>query len=581
MRDPTTGDYALARNTALIEDLGKVDYIFSDKTGTLTSNEMQLRQVAVKDVIYGDAGWRLEEWTGGWGDGAARAWDPRAADAAAALTADPCWPAIAAAGGSAPATLALPTSSSGGRLAGEGGDAAVARPRRRSPSGGATPAPATDAALLGAHLTDFWTNVCVCHSLIVEPARGGGEAQEKEQDAVYQGPSPDEVALVSAARAFGAQFIGRRAGSVLVRLHGVDLAFDTVAVLEYSSARARMSVVARCPDGSVRVFTKGADARVLSLLSPSTPPALLAATEANLHTFATRGLRTLALGTRVLDPALAQDWAARYRSAAGLLDGRDAALDALAAEVETNLELVGVTAIEDKLQEGVPAAVATLLACGARVWVITGDKQETAIAIATACRLVRAPEALLALNAASTEEAGTQLAAVEAAVAARAVGAPPPARVADGPTLPTGAPLELVVDGATLSHMLGTHLETRLAAVGAACAAVVVCRSSPSQKAAIVTMTRTHEASLAAEGASNRVAAWYRRAMRQQSGRMLSVGDGANDVAMIQAADVGVGIIGKEGRQAVNSADFAVSQFRFLVRLLLVHGSLSAYRLSR
>jgi magnesium-transporting ATPase (P-type) len=329
------------------------------------------------------------------------------------------------------------------------------------------------------------------------------------------------------------------------------------------------------------VFTKGADARVLALLRPSTPPALRAATDANLHAFATRGLRTLALATRVLEPRFAADWAARYRAAAALLDGRDDALDALAAEVETELELVGVTAIEDKLQEGVPAAVATLLDAGAKVWVITGDKQETAINIAIACRLIRAPQALLILNAGSTEEADAQLAGVEASLAARSAAGPPRAAVRDGPTLATTTPIELVVDGATLSHMLGTHLEKRLAAVGAACASVVVCRSSPSQKAAIVCMMRDHEAAVAAADAPNRLAAWYRRSMRRQAGRMLSVGDGANDVAMIQAADVGVGIIGKEGRQAVNSADFAVSQFRFLVRLLLVHGSLSAYRLSR
>lgn len=62
---------------------------------------------------------------------------------------------------------------------------------------------------------------------------------------------------------------------------------------------------------------------------------------------------------------------------------------------------------------------------------------------------------------------------------------------------------------------------------------------------------------------------------------MLAIGDGANDVAMIQAADVGIGIAGKEGRQAVNNSDYAIPQFRFITRLLLVHGQLSRYRLGR
>jgi magnesium-transporting ATPase (P-type) len=72
-----------------------------------------------------------------------------------------------------------------------------------------------------------------------------------------------------------------------------------------------------------------------------------------------------------------------------------------------------------------------------------------------------------------------------------------------------------------------------------------------------------------------------RRRHHRPSGRTLAIGDGANDVAMLQAADVGVGVAGKEGRQAVNNADFAVGQFRFLTRLLLVHGTLSQYRLAR
>lgn len=73
----------------------------------------------------------------------------------------------------------------------------------------------------------------------------------------------------------------------------------------------------------------------------------------------------------------------------------------------------------------------------------------------------------------------------------------------------------------------------------------------------------------------------YNDRFRSLQGKMLSIGDGANDVAMIQAADVGIGIAGKEGRQAVNNSDYAITQFRFLTRLLLVHGQVSQYRLGR
>jgi len=637
MRDPATGDYALARNTSLIEDLGKVDYIFSDKTGTLTSNEMQLRQIAVKDSVYGRAEFRLEEWQkegsgegGGNGSGGeldwcacARAWDPRAAAAAEALTADGIsWKSLVASGGSGRRTLALHSSKSEAALAlasaaaGAGAAAGAASDETRGKSksrgnGGeeeeeeegeevtSSAAPAArnankvedededddsrDPALLGAHLVDFWTNVCVCHSLIVEPASSSAAAASSNPSSasdaaaktatttaattkaappsssssssappppsqpsrpVYQGPSPDEVALVEAARAVGYEFVGRSAGGVVLDLLGARVVYEVLAVLEYSSARARMSVVARAPDGTVRLFCKGADARVLGMLRRGEGhERLLAATERNLRAFAQRGLRTLALATKVVEPDAWSDWHARYRAAGSLLDGRDEALAELADEVERELEFVGVTAIEDKLQEGVPEAIESLLAAGAKVWVITGDKRETATNIAVSCNLVRRPEALLVLDAASSEGAAAELeracaelegrgmgpvvaagsSSIAAAVGSTAAAAP--GSTASPPSSPSsananfGLPAELVIDGATLSHILGDPpLEARLAAVGALCSSVVVCRSSPSQKAGIVRMMREHEAATAGAGKRWRLTRWYARQMRKQSG---------------------------------------------------------------
>lgn len=140
---------------------------------------------------------------------------------------------------------------------------------------------------------------------------------------------------------------------------------------------------------------------------------------------------------------------------------------------------------------------------------------------------------------------------------------------------------ELTIDGPTLTFVLQDEkMKMRLAQIVARCRGVVVSRSSPSQKAAVVKTMTEYEMQKAA-GGSKGLIKWYKRYRRRLQGKMLSIGDGANDVAMIQTADVGVGIMGKEGRQAVNSSDYAISQFRFLVPLLLVHGNLSYYRLSR
>lgn len=140
---------------------------------------------------------------------------------------------------------------------------------------------------------------------------------------------------------------------------------------------------------------------------------------------------------------------------------------------------------------------------------------------------------------------------------------------------------ELAVDGPTLNFVLADDsMRQQLAQLAARCSGVVVSRSSPSQKAAIVKNMSEYEQKMAA-GNSRGFVRWYRRYRQRLRGKMLSIGDGANDVAMIQTADVGVGIMGKEGRQAVNNSDYAFSQFRFLVPLLLVHGNLSHYRLAR
>jgi len=118
----------------------------------------------------------------------------------------------------------------------------------------------------------------------------------------------------------------------------------------------------------------------------------------------------------------------------------------------------------------------------------------------------------------------------------------------------------LVIEGAALKHLLGDpHFEEILFAVASNCDAVIACRVSPRQKALLVGLVRQN---VSPEPIT------------------LAIGDGANDVGMIQEAHVGVGISGKEGKQAVNASDFAIAQFRFLETLILIHGRWNFFRLS-
>ena len=214
MRDPTSGQLALARNTNLNEDLGMVDYVFSDKTGTLTSNEMRLRLLVLGGEMFGDPGFQLER-CGLEPELALRAFDSRLADALQ-----------------------------------ESGCAAAA-------DASSCPSPRLEAA-------EALTALAVCHTLLVLD-----EAVADASVPVYQGPSPDEVALVDGARRLGARFSSRSASGVIVDFMGQSQSYDMLAVIAFSSERQRMSVVVRRPDGRVTLFCKGADTMMLPLLAPA------------------------------------------------------------------------------------------------------------------------------------------------------------------------------------------------------------------------------------------------------------------------------------------------------------------------
>ena len=502
MRDPVTQEPAVARNTDLNEDLGHITHVFSDKTGTLTCNDMRLRALLLDGQLLGTTAFKLEA-CGLPPAEAMRAFDARLADAV----------------------------------------------QSDSPAGARQSA------------VELLTAVAVCHTLIVDAAAPVADGTQSPGDArpMYTGPSPDEVALADGARLLGVHFASRTSRGVTLNIldTGTGALFEQLAVLEFTPERQRMSVVVRRPDGRITLFCKGADTALLPLLTPAAqlgPRGLdiVKQTERGLHTLATLGLRTLVVASKELS---GDEWAAL--APAG---GTDATSSAeWQALVERDLTLLGATGVDDQLQDGVRDTVGLLLQAGIKVWVLTGDKQETAITISASCGLLD-PASVLALNANSPVEAAARMQALREACARASPGA-----------------WELVVDGQTLAHILGdTALASTFAALGASARAVCVCRCSPRQKSAVVKLMQRHRRrTLRAQQP------WWHALVGQPPGRTLAIGDGANDVAMLQAADVGVGIAGKEGRQAVNVADYGISQFRFLARLLLVHGTLCRYRLTR
>uniref|UniRef100_A0AAQ5ZL31 Phospholipid-transporting ATPase n=1 Tax=Amphiprion ocellaris TaxID=80972 RepID=A0AAQ5ZL31_AMPOC len=371
---------------------------------------------------------------------------------------------------------------------------------------------------------------------------------DTHSELLYEAESPDEAALVHAAQAYCCTLRCRTAESLLVDLPGLgSLAVPLLHILPFDSNRKRMSVVVRHPlTGQVVVYTKGADSVIMDLGPKHSAEHaqeiyshIREQTQKHLDSYAREGLRTLCIAKKV--PLLEEYdvWLKDQLLAESSIENREELLLASAERLETNLTLLGTTGIVDRLQEEVPETIETLQRAGIKVWVLTGDKQETAINIAYACKLLHANDQLL-----------TQIVKCEfySDLLKKHQGMTDlTARVES--SLGSVAGFILVIDGRTLNWALQEELKSNFLELTCRCKAVICCRSTPLQKSQVVQL------------------------IRDQLGVMtLAVGDGANDVSMIQVADVGIGISGQEGMQAVMSSDFAISRFKHLSKLLLVHG---------
>eukprot|EP00736_Rhodelphis_marinus_P004197 Rmarinus@m.28948 len=481
---------ALARSMALNEELGQISYVFSDKTGTLTRNVMEFRKCFVYDRGYGIGKTEVTE------------------------------------------NIEVRALSHG---VGAADDDKEVYPlsRLRQLSASASPKdPASQRAW------EFIEVLSVCHTVIPDHL----EKPRKDGKPRYEASSPDEAALVEGAGSLGFTFIDRSSKGVYVETPKGRQLYEILQTNEFTSARKRMSVVVRMPDGRLMLMVKGADNVILARLHKGQDD-VQSRTEQQLLSYAEEGLRTLCIAVRELSSEEHANWAKKYDEASIALHSREQKLAACAEEIEVDLRLCGSTAIEDKLQDGVPDTIARLSEAGIKIWVLTGDKQETAINIGYSCRLLTTEMQLLILNAPTSAEMKKLLTGYHAQIEA-------------AESSSECAPFGLVIDGHTLEYALRADSNLLFLSVAQKCKAVVCCRVSPIQKALVVELVK----------------------LNVQKSITLAVGDGANDVSMIQAAHVGVGISGVEGMQAVQSSDYAIAQFRFLQRLLLVHGRLAYKR---
>uniref|UniRef100_A0AAQ5YSA2 Phospholipid-transporting ATPase n=1 Tax=Amphiprion ocellaris TaxID=80972 RepID=A0AAQ5YSA2_AMPOC len=513
---------AEARTTTLNEELGQVEYIFSDKTGTLTQNIMSFNKCSINGQTYG--------WC--------EATDP--------LDFIPFNP------------LADP-------------DFCFYDDKL------------LESVKVGdSHTHEFFRLLSLCHTVMSE--------EKSEGELLYKAQSPDEGALVTAARNFGFVFRSRTPGTITTTEMGRTVTYSLLAILDFNNIRKRMSVIVRNPEGRIRLYCKGADTVLLDRLHPCNQE-LMAITSDHLNEYAADGLRTLALAYRDLSEDEWESWSESHRFADKATDCREDRLAAAYEQIEQDMMLLGATAIEDKLQEGVPETIAVLSLANIKIWVLTGDKQETAVNIGYSCKMLTDDmtevfiisghtvqsvrqelrsasegwgEACFMSNGFKEGQEGENSAAAAEEGGKQLQCSPP---LPPSPPLPRppsnfmeniSGEFALVINGHSLAHALEADMETEFVSTACACKAVICCRVTPLQKAQVVELIKKHKKAVT-----------------------LAIGDGANDVSMIKSAHIGVGISGQEGIQAVLASDYSFSQFRFLQRLLLVHGRWSYLRMCR
>ncbi|KAG9232656.1 putative phospholipid-transporting ATPase IA [Amylocarpus encephaloides] len=477
MYDEASNTPMVSNTQNIYENLGQINYILSDKTGTLTENVMKLRKMTIGGEIW------LHDGLEGSRE------DTKEAVGAMRET-----PSIQVDGVGTPRiTIEMPT------ITQDAADPTCARQGDPETYGNIMRyLESNPTTALAQRLSQFALCLAICHTAYPEAQDSGKTG--------FQAASPDELALVEASQDLGYLLIDRTTHSITLLTSSTRETYEVLHVIEFSSKRKH----------------------------PSNETSIMERCLEHIEIFASDGLRTLVYGYRFLSQKEYDSWEALHHQATTSLLNRQNMIESAAEHVERDLQLAGATGIEDKLQVGVPETIEKFQQANIKIWMLTGDKRETAITIAHSAKICKSYSEVIILNGGDESEMAEQM--LDTLLNLNA------GRIAHS---------VIVIDGQALVEVEENEtLNTRFYELLLKVDSVICCRASPSQKAAMVKRIRQLDSKAIT----------------------LAIGDGGNDIAMIQEAHVGIGISGKEGLQAARVADYSIAQFRFLQRLLLVHG---------
>lgn len=477
---------AVVRTSTIPEDLGRIEYLLSDKTGTLTQNEMEMKKIHVGTVSYAN-----------------EAMDEVVSYVKQGFHIQPTVDPASRTALITPSSTFATTASIG-----------TTRTRRE----------------IGSRVRDVVLALALCHN--VTPTT---EEEDGKTVTSYQASSPDEIAIVRWTESVGLRLAYRDRKSMVLEATDNGRVVVQVRILDvfpFTSEGKRMGIIAEFLEstrdsrsdpnsGEIWFYQKGADTVMSSIVVEND---WLDEETANM---AREGLRTLVVGRKRLSNEQYREFSRHYQEASLAITGRDTNMQGVVSQyLERDLELLGVTGVEDKLQKDVKPSLELLRNAGIKIWMLTGDKVETARCVAVSSKLVARGQYIHTVAKLKRKDNAQE----------------------HLDFLRSKTDACLLIDGESLSLFL-THFRIDFISVAVQLPTVVACRCSPTQKAEVATLIKEYTKK-----------------------RVCCIGDGGNDVSMIQAADVGVGIVGKEGRQASLAADFSIEHFFHLTKLLVWHG---------